>query len=164
VADDPPPAAVERVAQVFLGSGGELRAVYRALVDLPEAWTQPLAKFKTPSDYVISTYRGLDLPVIQGRGALASFEVLGQRTYSPGSPAGWPDRGSDWDGASAVLQRVEWSDALGARLGSRYDARALAPQLLGGTLSSRTRAAIEHAASASQGLTLLLASPEFVRR
>ncbi|HXS26953.1 MAG TPA: DUF1800 domain-containing protein [Steroidobacteraceae bacterium] len=163
-ADDPPATAVERIAQVFLESNGDLRALYRALIESPEPWAQPLAKFKTPSDYVISTYRGLELPVREGKGALASFEVLGQRTYSPGSPAGWPDRASDWDGASAVLQRVEWSDTLGERLGSRYDARALAPQLLGDTLSARTRAAIEHAASASQALTLLLAAPEFVRR
>ncbi|HEY2591682.1 MAG TPA: DUF1800 domain-containing protein, partial [Steroidobacteraceae bacterium] len=164
VADDPPRAAVDRIAHVFLASGGDLRAVYRSLVDSPEAWVQPLAKFKTPSDYVISTYRGLELPVVERRGALASFEALGQRTYSPGSPAGWPDRASDWDGASAVLQRVEWSDALCERLGSRYDARALAPELLGGTLSARTRAALEHAASASQALTILIASPEFIRR
>ena len=164
VSDDPPPAAVERVAQVFLESGGDLRAVYRSLVDSPEPWAHPLEKFKTPSDYVISTYRGLELPVAAGPGALVPFEALGQRTYSPGSPAGWPDRASDWDGASAVLQRVEWSNALGERLGSRYDARALASRLLGGTLSAQTRTAIEHAASASQALTLLIASPEFVRR
>ena len=164
VADDPPSAAVERVARAFLASGGDLRAVYRSLVDSPEAWAQPLVKFKVPSDYVISTYRGLALPVVERQGALGSFEARGQRTYSPGSPAGWPDRASDWDGASAVLQRVEWSDALGERLGSRYDARTLAPRLLGATLSARTRSAIEHAASASQALTLLIASPEFVRR
>lgn len=164
VADDPPPATVERVAQVFLASGGDLRAVYRALADSHEGWSQPFAKFKTPSDYVVSTFRGLALPVMQRGGALASFETLGQRLFSPGSPAGWPDRASDWDGASAVLQRVEWSHALGERLGSRCDARALAPQLLGGTLSARTRSAIEHAASPSQALTLLIASPEFMRR
>jgi len=164
VSDDPPPATVERVARAFLASGGDLRAVYRALVGSDEAWSHPFAKFKTPSDYVVSTYRGLGLPVVQRAGALASFEALGQRTFSPGSPAGWPDRASDWDGASAVLQRVEWSHALGDRLGSRSDARSLAPQLLGGTLGARTRSAIEHAASASQALTLLLASPEFMRR
>ncbi|MGH8221207.1 MAG: DUF1800 domain-containing protein [Steroidobacteraceae bacterium] len=164
VADDPPPAAVERVAQVFLESQGDLRAVYHSLVASTEPWAHPLAKFKTPSDYVVSVYRGLQLPAPREQGARAGFEALGQRTYCPGSPAGWPDRASDWDGASAVLQRVEWSHALGERLGSGRDARALAPQLLGGTLSARMRAAVHRAASASQALTLLLASPEFLRR
>ncbi len=164
IADDPPQAAVNRIAHAFLASDGDLPAVYRALIDSPEPWERPLSKLKTPSDYVISAYRGLELPVVENRGALAGLDALGQRTYAPGSPAGWPDRASDWDGASALLHRVEWSAALGTRLGSRYDARQLAAQLLGGTLSAATRAAIEHAASASQALTLLIASPEFLRR
>lgn len=169
IADDPPAAAVERISRAFEASGGELRTVYQALIDSPESWETPLAKFKTPSDYIVSAYRGLGLPAGDGgngrdRAALAPFELLGQRTYSPGSPAGWPDRSADWDGASAVLQRVEWADALGERLGSLRDARALAPQLLGGTLGTATAAAIGRAATAAQALTLLLVSPEFMRR
>ena len=42
--------------------------------------------------------------------------------------------------------------------------RELAPQLLGANLSDATRTAVARAASAAQGLTLLLASPEFMRR
>jgi uncharacterized protein (DUF1800 family) len=95
---------------------------------------------------------------------LAPFEVMGQRTYSPGSPAGWPDRSADWDGASALIKRIEWADAVGQRVGSRCDAVALAPQLLGDSLTTPTRTAIARAASASQALTLLLSSPEFMRR
>jgi uncharacterized protein (DUF1800 family) len=163
MSDDPPPGVVARLARVFLQSGGDLPSVYRALVRSPEAWRAPLVKYKTPSDYVISTFRGLELPV-EGRGALAGFELLGQRTYSPGSPAGWPDRSSDWDGASALLKRLEWANVLGERLAARLDARQLAPELLGGTLGQSTRTAIARAASAAQALTLLLASPEFLRR
>ena len=85
--------------------------VYRALIETREAWAQPLAKYKTPCDYILSAYRGLGLPVEAGRGPLAPFELLGQRTWSPGSPAGWPDRSADWDGASALMKRIEWADA-----------------------------------------------------
>jgi len=164
IADEPPPRAVERIANAFLSSDGHLPTVYRALVDSPETWAQPLAKYKTPNDYVISTYRGLDLPADAGRGPLASFEVMGQRIYSPGSPAGWPDRSADWDGASALLKRIEWADAVGQRVGSRRDAAELAPQLLGDSLSTSTRTAIARATSGSQALTLLLSAPEFMRR
>jgi uncharacterized protein (DUF1800 family) len=163
MSDDPPPAAVDRLRQAFLASGGDLPTVYRALIDSPEVWIEPLVKYKTPSDYVISTFRGLQLPV-EGRGALQGLELLGQRTYSPGSPAGWPDQSSDWDGASALLKRLEWADLLGQRLAARNDARELAPELLGGTLGASTRTAIARAASAAQALTLLLVSPEFLRR
>jgi uncharacterized protein (DUF1800 family) len=164
IADDPPPAAVERLANAFARSGGDLQAVYRALIDSREAWAQPLAKYKTPSDYIVSSYRGLSLPVDAGHAPLAPFEVLGQRTWQPGSPAGWPDRSADWDGASALMQRLQWADAVGGRLGNRRDAMPLAPELLGVNLSDATRAAVAHAASAAQSITLLLAAPEFMRR
>ena len=164
IADDPPPAAVERLAQAFSEFGGDLPAVYRTLIDTREAWEQPLAKYKTPSDFIVSSYRGLSLPVDAAHGPLAPFELLGQRTWQPGSPAGWPDRSADWDGASALLKRVEWADAVGGRLGSRRDAGELAPQLLGANLTGATATAIARAASAQQAVTLLLAAPEFMRR
>jgi uncharacterized protein (DUF1800 family) len=164
IADDPPPAAVERLAGAFVQSGGDLPAVYRALIDAREAWTQPLSKYKTPCDYIVSSYRGLALPVDAARGPLAPFEVLGQRTWQPGSPAGWPDRSADWDGASALMRRLQWAEVVGERLGNHRDAQQLAPLLLGANLSDTTRAAVAHAASAAQGLTLLLAAPEFMRR
>jgi len=164
VADDPPSAVIEQLARAFSKSGGHLPTVYRALIEAREAWTQPLGKYKTPSDFIISSFRGLTLPADAGRGPAAAFDLLGQRTWSPGSPAGWPDRSADWDGGSALMKRIEWADALGQRLGSERDAPKLAPELLGANLSAGTRAAVAHAASPAQALTLLLAAPEFMRR
>jgi uncharacterized protein (DUF1800 family) len=152
------------VARAFSGSGGDLPSVYRALLDTREAWEQPLAKYKTPTDFIVSTYRGLALPIEPGHPPLGAFEQLGQRTWQPGSPAGFPDRSADWDGASALIKRIEWADAMGERLGSKRDAAQLAPELLGANLGEGTRLAIAHAASAAQALTLLLAAPEFMRR
>src|SRR5579871_6389652 len=48
VSDDPPLAAVARVAHAYQETNGYLPAVYRALIELPEAWEQPLSKYKTP--------------------------------------------------------------------------------------------------------------------
>jgi uncharacterized protein (DUF1800 family) len=164
IADDPPPAAVARVEKAFLRSRGDLPSVYRALVDAPEAWETPLSKYKTPNDYIVSTFRGLALPVEGRQKGLAAFELLGQRTWSPGSPAGWPDRSADWDGASALMKRIEWADAVGQRVGARASASDLAHELLGETLSADTRTAISRAASGAQAVTLLLTAPEFLRR
>lgn len=164
IADDPPPSAVERIARAFRDSGGALPVVYRAVIACPEGWEQPLTKYKTPADYAVSVYRGLHLPAPEGRDALAPLELLGQRTYSPGSPAGWPDRAADWDGATPLLRRIEWVDAIGAHVGERYEATELAGELLGATLGAHTRTALTQAASRPQALTLLLASPEFLRR
>jgi len=164
IADDPPGAAVERMTQAWLAHRGSLPKVYEALLSSPEAWSQPLAKFKTPVDYIYSAYRGLALPVNDKRRTLQSFEALGQRNLMPGSPAGWPDTSADWDGSSALLKRIAWSDALSQRMGDARNARELAPQLLGATLGEATTRAVARAESGAQALTLLLASPEFMRR
>ncbi|HEU4780162.1 MAG TPA: DUF1800 domain-containing protein, partial [Steroidobacteraceae bacterium] len=135
IADDPPKAAVDRMTRAWMDSKGHLATVYQALAESPEAWEQPLAKFKTPSDYIYSSYRALGIPLREKRRALQPFEALGQRSLSPGSPAGWPDSSADWDGSSALLKRIAWADVVAQRMGDARNARDLAPQLLGATLS-----------------------------
>ena len=90
--------------------------------------------------------------------------MLGQRPFQPGSPAGWPDRSADWDGSAALLKRLEWAQEVGQRLGSRRDAVQVADAVLGGTLTGATRTGLSRAQDGAQALTLLLASPEFMRR
>jgi uncharacterized protein (DUF1800 family) len=164
IADDPPAAVVDRMTRAWLDSKAHLPTVYKAMIDSPEAWEQPLAKFKTPADYIHSSYRALGIPLRDKRRALQAFEALGQRNLMPGSPAGWPDASADWDGSSSLLKRIAWADVVAQRMGDARNARDLAPQLLGATLGDDTERAIGRAESASQALTLLLASPEFMRR
>jgi uncharacterized protein (DUF1800 family) len=164
ISDDPPPAAIDRIAHVFERTHGELPAVYAALIDSPEAWDGASAKFKSPQDYVLSLGRGLSLPPESEPRILSAFDLLGQRPFSPGSPAGWPDRSSDWDGASALMKRIELSDSVAQKLGDRRDAQQLAPEILGDSLTAATRQSVARAASPAQALALLLTSPEFLRR
>jgi uncharacterized protein (DUF1800 family) len=164
IADDPPPAAVARIAKAFERSGGDLPTVYRAVIASQEVWQTPQTKFKTPQDYVLSVYRALDLPVEERAESILPFFTLGQRQFAPGSPAGWPDRSDDWDGASALMKRIEYADALSQRLSTLPKVAELGPQLLGATYSEDTRTSIARAASDSQALTLLLTAPEFLRR
>jgi len=164
VADEPPPEAITRVERAYLGSEGDLPTVHRALAEtLPRQWPGG-AKYKTPQDFVYSAFRGLDLPVPADRAALAPFELLGQRPWSPGSPAGWPDRAGDWDGADALMKRVEFVQALSQRLGNDRSALDAGESMLGPALRPETRTSLKRAASRSQALALLLLSPEFMRR
>ena len=164
VADAPPPGAVDKIARAFLDSDGDLPTVHAALVDLPEAWSGATPKFKTPHDFVISSLRMIDAPMPQPRRILASLQMLGQRPYSPGSPAGWPDTADQWDGPDALLNRIEWASVTANALSARLDPVALGDRALGASLTEHTRASIRRAASAEQGTTLLLVSPEFQRR
>jgi uncharacterized protein (DUF1800 family) len=164
VADDPPAQAIEQVTRAFRESEGDLPTVHRSLIALPQVWANPAPKFKTPHEYVVSTFRMFDFVPAEPRQIAAPFELLGQRPYSPGSPAGWPDTADRWDGPDALLKRIEWATAVGARVGTRAQPLDLGAQALGPSLKEPTRTAISRAASAAQGVTLLLASPEFQRR
>jgi uncharacterized protein (DUF1800 family) len=164
VADDPPSAAVERVALAFLKSGGDLPQVYAALIEAPEAWNPDRRKFKTPEDFVFSTFRALDALPQKPQEMVSGFELLGQRQYTPGSPAGWPDISKSWDGSDAFLHRVAWASRVASRYEQGLDPVNLAASSLGGYARAETMTALRRASSASQALALFLMSPEFQRR
>ena len=165
VADDPPPALVERLANTFSRTGGDLASVYRELVASPDAWRTAGAKFKSPWDWAISTYRALgrnDMPPMQWTNLLTQ---LGQPVWRPGSPAGYDDGSATWAAPDALLRRVEVAQRIAIQAGDAIDARALAPRVLpDGALSDATAEAIARAESGSTALALLLVSPEFLRR
>jgi uncharacterized protein (DUF1800 family) len=163
VSDEPSAADVDKIAKVFTTSEGHLPAVHRAVIELASAWKESNRKFKAPHDFVVSTFRALDFAPKQPQQVLSAFDSLGQRPYTPGSPAGWPDTASHWDGPDALMKRIEWSTAIGQRA-SRVAPLELAEQVLGAAMSDHTRTAITRAASGAQALTLLLMSPEFQRR
>jgi uncharacterized protein (DUF1800 family) len=164
VADDPPPAAVERVARAFLKSGGDLPHVYAALIESPEAWDANSRKFKTPEDFVFSTLRSLNISPGQPEEVVRSFDLLGQRQYTPGSPAGWPDTAKNWDGSDALMHRVLWATRVAAKYDRGSDPVQIAESSLGGYARPETVTALRRASSSDQALALLLMSPEFQRR
>ena len=60
VGDDPPAAAIDRIAGIFRTSDGDLRAVATALIDLPEAWSDSARKFRAPQDWLIAVLRAFN--------------------------------------------------------------------------------------------------------
>jgi len=164
VADDPPPAMVERIARVFLDTGGDLPSVHAALVNDSAPWRSTFAKYKTPQEFVISAFRAFDRVPDNGRFVVGALDLMGQTPFRPGSPAGWPDNADHWGGADSLYKRIEWSNTVARYAGARTRPLALAESALGPALGNHTRTAISRAASAEQGITLFLASPEFQRR
>ena len=164
VADSPPEALVDRLVEAYLDSSGELMPVYETLINSLESWEAPFAKYKTPQDFLISAYRAFGREPDNPQRMIAFLELLGQRPYTPGSPAGWPDTASHWDGGEPLMRRIEWAGAVGGAIGDRVSPTDLAGAILGPLVSERTLNGIASAESAAQGLTLLLASPEFQRR
>lgn len=162
--DEPPPAMVDRLTRAFLGSGGDLPTVYRAILDSPEVWAPRPLKFKNPWEWLVSALRGLGQHRLEPEFAARLLNELGQPTWRPGSPAGWDDLAASWAAPEALARRVEVAQRIAQRTGSQVDARQLAEKLLPGALGEHSRTVIARAESPAEGLALLLVSPEFVRR
>ena len=164
VADEPSESVIENLQQAYLKSGGELSAVYAALVQSPEPWSSNFAKYKTPHEFVISTLRAFKHVPDNPRFIVGALDLMGQAPFRPGSPAGWPDTAEQWGGADALYKRIEWSNTVARVVGSRVNPLDLGDAVLGDAFKPETRKAVSRAESLQQGMTLLLASPDFQRR
>jgi uncharacterized protein (DUF1800 family) len=161
-ADIPPPRLVERLANAFRTSGGDLPSVYRVLIDAPEVWTAK-PKFKSPWDWSVSALRAVGVTSIEGQQAANMLKQLGQPVWRPGSPAGFEDSDATWAGPDALFRRVETAGRLATR-GSGLDARNTAEVVLADSLTPATASAISRCESPAEGLALILVCPEFMRR
>ncbi len=164
VADEPPATIVDKLTDTWLESGGELATVYRALVEADDAWNPTHRKYKTPHDFVISTVRALDHEPERPQFIVGALDLMGQPPFRPGSPEGWPDTAEQWGGADALYKRIEWSNTVARRVGSRIDPVELGKAVLGVRFDPESRKAVSRAESRVQGMTLFLASPDFQRR
>ncbi len=165
IADDPPAAAVDRIAAAFTRSNGNLPTVYRALIDSPAAWQPGNARFRSPFEWLVGSMRALGdtLPPRADNLAIRHLQTLGQPLWRPGSPAGYDDHNANWAGPDALFRRVETAGRL-AQFAGNIDTRALAQRIHGERLSEATATAIARAESPVQATAILLSSPEALWR
>ena len=107
VADEPPPALVQRLSDTYLRTQGDLSSVYRELASSPETWAQRKGKFKAPWDWTISSLRALGRREIAPTQVTNLMNQMGQPVWRPGSPAGFADLDATWAAPDALLRRVE---------------------------------------------------------
>ena len=163
-ADEPPQALVQRLADTFTRTRGDLASVYRELIAAPQAWQAATPKFKSPWDWAVSSLRALGRSSMGPAQAALLMTQLGQPVWRPGSPAGYSDTAATWAAPDALMRRVEVAQRFAQEMGNAADARSLAPRVLPGVLSEATATAIARAESGGTALALLLVSPEFLRR
>jgi len=164
VADDPPPALVARLEAAWTSSKGDLSKVAEALIAAPEAWDPKLQKFKTPYEFIVSSYRAAGATP-NGFDKLGPILTsLGQKPFSAPSPKGWPEDAQSWAAPDGVVKRMQFAQAFSAGAVRDRDPKALAAEALGERLTPDTAKAIARAESRSEGFALLLMSPEFQRR
>jgi uncharacterized protein (DUF1800 family) len=116
VADDPPKALVERMAQRYLATDGETRAVLETMFTSAEFWDPRNygAKFKTPYEYVISCVRATGVPVRNYRPLYGTMQVLGMPLYACQTPNGYANTQDAWLNPDAMMTRLSFATALGS--------------------------------------------------
>lgn len=110
VDDEPAEVLVDRLAQAFLASRGDLRATLRALVQSPEFWQPDVRgqKIKSPFELTVSALRGLDAEMTDVRGLHEWLGRMGQPLYAYQAPTGYPDRAAAWVNTGSLLSRMNF--------------------------------------------------------
>ncbi|MBS0383038.1 MAG: DUF1800 domain-containing protein [Proteobacteria bacterium] len=163
VSDDPSPALVERMARSYLDHDTDLAAVYRTLIESPEAWNANARKFRTPQDFVIASLRASQIDLGgKPQPVLALLMNMGEPMFDPRSPAGFTDNSANWVDPDALWKRVQAAEALSARV-AQVNAQPLdlAQDVLGPLLDDDTAQAIRRAESPRQAHATLFACPAF---
>jgi uncharacterized protein (DUF1800 family) len=188
VSDMPPADLVDRLADVFTKTDGDLREVTRALFSSEEFYRAEYrhAKVKTPYELVVSAARATNAEVSVSRRSLELLRTMGHMPYSEPTPTGFPAMSEDWVNSGAMLNRMNFGlDLAGGRVdGIRVDPaliprgespkEAILAAVLPGIDTKRLSQRIGEDLAAEGGVTgrarqlrilgLALGSPEFQRR
>jgi uncharacterized protein (DUF1800 family) len=179
VSDDPPSAMVDRMAQTFLKTDGDIREVLHTMIYSPEFWSRDVyrAKIKTPFELVVSATRAVGVEVGVPFLLVQWTNRIGQPLYQCEPPTGYSNKADAWVNTGALLNRMNFSLALTANrlrgtqvdmetlLGDRAatDPHAILDRavqtLLGGQLSQQTRETLETQLSDPQILQASLDDP-----
>jgi uncharacterized protein (DUF1800 family) len=162
IADAPPPSLVERMAKTFLDTSGDLKAVARTMVGSDEAWMQPPAKLKRPSEWVVGIVRATGLTQADPARFTDGQALLGEPMWRPPSPKGFPDDEASW--IDGMGRRLDVANNFAERVAGRTDPMDVIETVLGSSVSSEVKQAVGRAESRQQGLVLLFMSAEFQRR
>jgi uncharacterized protein (DUF1800 family) len=173
ISDDPPPSIVNKAAEAFRRSEGDIPTILRTLVDSPEFFAPEAhhAKVKKPLEFVASALRATRAEVEISHQLLRYLGRMGEPLFLAQPPTGYPDVGTSWTSPDMLLTRMNFAaDLIANRIpGSRVrlevvgDKDSFARLVASDSLSPATRSALAET-EGSQAIALLMAAPEFQRR
>jgi uncharacterized protein (DUF1800 family) len=178
VADDPPPALIERMAQTFMHSDGDISAVLRTLFLSKEFAAAAGQKFKDPMRFVVSSVRFAydGRPISNTHPIVNWLNSLGEASYGHQTPDGYSLTEVNWASSGQMSRRFEIARSIGAGNAGLFDpedgsaAQAAGfPQLANRLyyeavepfLAARTKQALGQAGSQQEWNTFFLSSPDF---
>ena len=133
VADDPPPALVDRMAKTYANKKGDIREVLATLFHSPEFWAEGAyrAKVKTPLEFVASAVRATGADVDDAMPLARQIGNMGMPLYGAQPPTGYSMKAETWVSSSALLNRMNFALGLtgGKIRGVKVDADAVGGKL-----------------------------------
>ena len=181
VADNPPDSLVQKMAQAFKTSDGDIAAVLATMIHAPEfsASLKPGSRFKDPVQYVLSAVRlAYDDKVIVNTSPIQSWlNRLGEGLFNHETPDGYALTSASWNGPGQMMVRFEIARQVGSGSSGLFKPdvpnaadqpafpliqNALYFNGLRQTLGPPTLAALDKAISPQDWNTLFLSSPEFM--
>jgi uncharacterized protein (DUF1800 family) len=173
ISDEPPASIIDRAADTFRQTDGDVAMVLRTIINAPEfvAPEAYKAKVKKPLEFVASALRASGAETQITPQLLRYVGRMGEPLFLAQPPTGYPDEGASWVSADMLLTRMNFaSDLVANRIpGARVipekvnDAESFTRLVAPDGLSPTTRAALAEA-QGSQAVALLMAAPEFQRR
>jgi uncharacterized protein (DUF1800 family) len=183
VADNPPPALVDRVAETFRKTDGDIREMLKTIFfskefNSTEAYR---VKIKRPFELVVSAIRTLGADTNGGPGTHQWIARMGEPLYGFQTPNGYSDSSESWVNTGGLLERMNFGLALaGNRVqgtkvnlaNTNGDQSKVVDEylktILGGEISPSTKEALMKQLAQSDPPTkvvgLILGTPEFQRQ
>jgi uncharacterized protein (DUF1800 family) len=181
VADDPPSSLVDRMAQTFTKSDGDLRAVLQTMFASPEFFSEGAwqSKIKSPFEIVVSAVRAIGAEADDVFTLAQKITDLGEPLYGKQEPTGYPETGEAWLSSSSLFGRINFGASLtsGMLPGLKFDTSrwttgdvaGIARDILSSDPSPQTKDALQKGFEGKEPTSrviagLVIGSPDFQKR
>lgn len=182
VNDNPPKTLVNKLAQQFTATDGDIKSVLTTLFRSSEFWDRKYygAKFKTPYQYAISSMRSTGQEINNVQPLVSFLKQMGMPVYGCPTPNGYKNTQDAWLNPDSMTRRINYATNLAngklpisaamttaANTAPTQQLMAIDPvklaTTLGNNFSPQTQQAIA-ASSPQLRAALMLGSPEFMKR
>ncbi|WP_369721839.1 DUF1800 family protein [Bradyrhizobium sp. LLZ17] len=162
VADEPPPALVEHMAETFRDTGGDLKQVAIAMVSSDDAWRVPPSKLKRPGEWGVGMVRATGLREVDPALFTGAQDLLGEGLWRPSAPKGFPDDEASW--IDGIGRRLDIANNFAERVAATADPQVIIEDVFASEITAEVKQAVGRAESRQQALALLFMSADFQRR
>jgi len=114
VADEPPQSLVDRAAETFTETGGDIREVVRAILTSPEFYSPGhyRNKVKSPLELVASAIRATGASTDGAQPLIQTIARMGEPLYLCQPPTGYKEDSSEWLSNATLLERMNFAVSL----------------------------------------------------